>query len=122
MLRICATVLLLQTLFFKFTGAKESVFIFSQLGVEPWGRIATGCLELIAAILLLIPSTIAPGALLTIAIMGGAIASHFLKLGIIVQNDGGLLFVYGCIILLSAVILLFLHMQQLIIFKQKLKI
>ena len=122
MLRIVAAVLLLQTLFFKFTGAEESVYIFYQLGVEPRGRIATGCMELIAAVLLLIPSTVIPGALLTIGIMTGAVASHFLKLGIVVQNDGGLLFVYACVVLLSAVILLVLHKQQLILFKQKLKL
>lgn len=122
MLRIVAAVLLLQTLFFKFTGAEESVYIFSQLGVEPWGRIATGCMELIAAVLLLLPATIIPGALLAIGIMTGAIASHILKLGIVVQNDGGLLFVYACIVLFSAIILLVLHKQQLILFKQKLKI
>ena len=121
-LRIVAAVLLLQTLFFKFTGAEESVYIFSQLGVEPWGRIATGCMELIAAVLLLLPATIIPGALLAIGIMTGAIASHILKLGIVVQNDGGLLFVYACIVLFSAILLLVLHKQQLILFKQKLKI
>lgn len=121
-LRIVMAILLLQTLFFKFTGAEESIYIFSQLGVEPWGRIATGCMELIAAILPLIPSTVVPGALLTIGIMTGAIASHIFKLGIVVQNDGGLLFVYGCIILLSAVILLILHKQQFVQFKQKFKL
>jgi len=121
-LRIVASILLLRTLFFKFTGAEESVYIFSQLGVEPWGRIASGCMEFIAAIFLLIPSTVVPGALLTIGIMTGAIASHIFKLGIVVQNDGGLLFVYGCIILLSAVILLVLHKQQFAQFKQKLKL
>lgn len=121
-LRIVAAILLLQTLFFKFTGAEESIYIFSQLGVEPWGRIAAGCMELIAAVLLLIPATLVPGALLAIGIMAGAIASHFFKLGIMVQNDGGLLFVYGCIVLLCAAILLVLHQQQLAQFKQKLKL
>jgi uncharacterized membrane protein YphA (DoxX/SURF4 family) len=121
-LRIVAAILLLQTLFFKFTGAEESIYIFSQLGVEPWGRIAAGCMELIAAVLLLIPATLVPGALLAIGIMAGAIASHFFKLGIVVQNDGGLLFVYGCIVLLCAAILLVLHQQQLAQFKQKLKL
>ncbi len=121
-LRIVAAILLLQTLFFKFTGAEESVYIFSQLGVEPWGRIATGCMELVAAILLLVPVTVVPGALLTLGIMAGAIASHIFKLGIVVQNDGGLLFVYGCTILVSAILLLVLHKQQLIILKQKIKL
>ena len=56
-----AAVILLQTLFFKFTAAKESVYIFRTLGLEPWGRIGTGMVELIAAILLLVPSTDAAG-------------------------------------------------------------
>ena len=121
LLRILAAVIMLQTLYYKFSGAEESVFIFSTLGIEPWGRILTGCMELIAAALLIIPSTIIPGALLTIGIMAGAIASHLLKLGIVVQNDGGLLFVYACTAMLSALLLLLLHNQDLIKLKQQFK-
>ena len=57
-LRGTAAAILLQTLFFKFTGARESVYIFSTLGLEPWGRIGSGVAELIASVLLLIPSTV----------------------------------------------------------------
>ena len=91
--------ILLQTLFFKFTGADESVYIFSTVasfvhvpGVEPWGRIGSGVVELVASLLLLVPRTAALGALVAIGVLGGAILSHLFILGIDVQGDGGLLF------------------------------
>jgi putative oxidoreductase len=92
LLQLTVAGILLQTLFFKFSGAEESVYIFSTLGVEPWGRIGSGVAELIAAVLLLIPPTASVGALLTMAVMIGAIGSHLTVLGIEVQGDGGLLF------------------------------
>ena len=92
MLQVVVAVILLQTLFFKFTAAAESVYIFSTLGAEPWGRIGSGVVELIAAILLLVPSTITVGAALALAVIVGALASHLTILGIEVQGDGGLLF------------------------------
>ena len=91
-LQLTVAGILLQTLFFKFTGAEESVYIFSTLGVEPWGRIGSGVVELLAAVLLLIPATAPFGALLTMGLMGGAIGSHLTVLGIEVRGDGGLLF------------------------------
>src|SRR6266702_3810640 len=93
-LRGIATVILLQTLFFKFTGAKESVYIFSTLGLEPWGRIGSGVVELIASILLLTPRTVVYGALLSLGVIGGAIVSHVTKLGITLPavGDNGELF------------------------------
>src|SRR6516225_12281570 len=90
--RGAAAVILLQTLFFKFTAAPESVYIFTKVGLEPWGRIASGVAELIAAILILIPATTWLGAGLALAVMAGAIFSHLTLLGIVVMNDGGLLF------------------------------
>src|SRR3954469_22537690 len=84
--RIAAAIILLQTLFFKFTAAPESVYIFSKLGLEPWGRIGTGIMELIASVLLLIPRTTSIGAFLAAGIMSGAIFSHLTKLGIAVQG------------------------------------
>ena len=80
-LRIVPAVILLQTLFFKFTAAPESVTIFSQLGIEPWGRIGTGLAELVAAVLLLIPRTTVTGAVLTVLLMAGALGSHVTHLG-----------------------------------------
>ena len=95
LLQITAAAILAQTLFFKFTASAESVYIFTTLGVEPWGRIGSGVAELVAATLLLIPRTIVYGALLAAAVMAGAIASHLTMLGIVVQDDGGLLFGLG---------------------------
>lgn len=89
---ILAAVILLQTLYFKFSGAPESIYIFTELGIEPYGRIGAGVLELIVSILLLWKRTSLIGAVLGIGIISGAILSHLFILGIEVQNDGGLLF------------------------------
>ncbi len=98
--RIIAAVILLQTLYFKFTGHPESVALFSKLGVEPWGRIATGIFELIASILLLLPATAFWGGLLGVGLMFGAISSHLFVIGIESQGDGGYLFMLACLVLL----------------------
>src|SRR3954447_21245156 len=87
--QLTVAVILLQTLFFKFTAAEESVYIFTRVGAEPWGRIGSGVVELIAAILLLMPATAPLGAILTMGTMAGAILSHLTLLGIVVMDDGG---------------------------------
>jgi uncharacterized membrane protein YphA (DoxX/SURF4 family) len=110
-LRVVAAGILLQTLFFKFTGAPESIWIFTQLGVEPWGRIGSGVIELIAAVLLLIPRTARYGAALALLVMIGAIGSHLTVLGIDVQNDGGLLFGLAVITALCCVATLWFARQ-----------
>ena len=92
LLRLAAAFILLQTLYFKFTGAEESVYIFSTLGVEPWGRYASGIVELITAVMLLVPATAALGGVLAIGVAAGALMSHLTVLGIEVKGDGGLLF------------------------------
>lgn len=104
-LRIVVALIMLQTLYFKFSGAEESVYIFSQLGMEPWGRIGTGILELIASILILYPRTTFFGSVLAIGLMSGALVAHLTRLGISVKNDGGQLFIYALLVLLSSVIL-----------------
>lgn len=91
-LQAAVAAILFQTLFFKFTGAEESKYIFRTLGLEPWGRIGSGVAELIAVVLLLCPRTITLGALLALGVISGAIASHLTQLGIVVKDDGGLLF------------------------------
>lgn len=111
-LRIVAALIMLQTLFFKFTGSEESVYIFSQLGLEPWGRIITGILELVASILILYPKTTFFGAVLAIGLMIGAIGAHLTKLGIEVKNDGGQLFIYACTVLLSSAVLAFIYWRD----------
>ena len=112
-LQMLAAGILLQTLFFKFTGAEESVYIFSTLGAEPAGRIGSGIVELIAAILLLVPSTAVFGAALAIGLMTGAIASHVTVLGIAVKGDGGLLFGLALTVFVSAGVVLYLRRTDL---------
>ena len=111
-LQIIVALLLFQTLFFKFTGAEESVQIFTRLGMEPWGRIGSGVAELIAVILILIPATAALGALLAAGIILGAILSHLLFLGIAVADDGGTLFFLAVAVLLGSLGILWLRRQE----------
>src|SRR5213079_2773966 len=106
--RVAAAVILLQTLFFKFTAAPESVYIFSKVGLEPWGRIGSGVAELIAAILILFPPTTWLGAGLALGVMAGAIFSHLTILGIVVMDDGGLLFGLALVVAACSAVLLFL--------------
>ncbi len=105
--KLVAVVILLQTLYFKFTAAEESVYIFSTLGIEPFGRISSGIVELIASILILIPRTTLLGALLGIGTMVGAIFSHIFVLGIVVKNDGGTLFTLAIITFICCLILVY---------------
>lgn len=113
-LRIIAAFILLQTLFFKFSGAEESIYIFSTLGMEPWGRIGSGVLELIASVLILYPRTTFIGAALGAGLMSGAIFFHLTKLGLVVKNDGGLLFIYALLVFISCVLLLIIYRKQLV--------
>ena len=110
--RIAAAAILLQTLYFKFTGAPESVYIFTKVGLEPWGRYASGVAELFAAVLLLFPRTAWLGAGIAAGLMIGAVGSHLTKLGIVVQDDGGLLFALALAVLLSALVTLLVHRRQ----------
>jgi hypothetical protein len=112
LLQLTVAGILLQTLFFKFTGAEESVYIFSTLGAEPWGRIGSGAAELIAAGLLLFPATAPFGALLTMGLMAGAIGSHLTVLGIEVRGDGGLLFGLALTAFVGSAIVLLIRRAQ----------
>ncbi len=100
--RFVAAGILMQTLFFKFSGASESVWIFTQLGVEPFGRIGSGVVELIAAILLISGKYSRLGALLAGGTMLGAVFSHIFVLGFEVQNDGGFLFILALLVLVCS--------------------
>jgi uncharacterized membrane protein YphA (DoxX/SURF4 family) len=111
--RVTAAVILLQTLYFKFTAAPESVYIFTKVGLEPWGRIGSGIAELIAAILILIPKTTWLGAGLALSVMIGAIFSHLTVLGLIVMDDGGLLFGLALAVACCSIVLLFLQRRRL---------
>ncbi len=114
-LRLVAAVILLQTLFFKVTGAKESVYNFSTLGAEPWGRIGSGVMELIASMLLLWPRTAAVGAVLSLGIISGAILSHITKLGITIPavDDHGELFALAVVVFIASATVLLLHRREL---------
>lgn len=111
-LRIIAAVIMLQTLFFKFSASEESVYIFSAVGIEPWGRIGTGVAELIAGILLLVPRTTLLGAIMGMGIMSGAIVTHLFILGIEVKGDGGQLFAYAIIVFLCCAMLTYIFRQN----------
>jgi len=112
LLRLLAALLMLQTLYFKFTAAPESVYIFSQLGMEPYGRIGIGIMELVASALILFPKTTAIGAALAIGLMAGAVFFHLTKLGLEVMGDGGQLFIYALLVLFAGIGLLIIHRQQ----------
>jgi len=112
-LQLVAAGILLQTLFFKFTAAEESVYIFTTLGLEPWGRIGSGVAELLAAILLLIPAVAPAGAILAMGIMAGALMSHLTVLGIEVKGDGGLLFALAIIVFVASAAVLLIRREQL---------
>jgi uncharacterized membrane protein YphA (DoxX/SURF4 family) len=113
LLRLLAAVIMLQTLYFKFTAAEESVYIFTTLHMEPWGRIGIGVMELIASILILFPATTVYGALLGAGLMSGAMFFHLTQLGLVVMDDGGQLFIYACIVWLSCIALVWMEKQKL---------
>ncbi len=104
--RIIVAFILLQTLLYKFTAHPDSIYIFTKVGLEPFGRIGIGVLELIAAILILIPKTVWAGALLTIGIISGAVLMHLTQLGIEINNDGGKLFYMAFIVLILSILIL----------------
>jgi len=110
--RVIAAVILLQTLFFKFTGAEESIYIFTAVGMEPWGRIGVGVLEAIASVLLLLTPTAWLGAGLALGLMAGAIGMHFTILGIEVQGDGGYLFFLALAVALCAAFVLWVDQEK----------
>lgn len=113
-IRIIVAIILLQTLFFKFTGAKESVYIFSTLGAEPWGRIGSGVIELVASILLLIPRTAVYGAILGLGTISGAIFAHLTTLGITIPavEDRGELFALAVVVFIGSAVALYFHRHE----------
>lgn len=110
--QVLVAAILLQTLYFKFTAAPESVYIFSKLGLEPHGRIGSGVVELVAALLLLIPSLAVYGAVLSLGVISGALVSHLTRLGIEVQGDGGLLFGLALVVFLGSLVILWVRRRE----------
>ena len=117
-LSLIAAIILLQTLFFKFTAHPDSVYIFTQLGMEPYGRIGIGVAELITAILLIVPSTRPYGAVIGLGVISGALFFHLTKLGINVNNDGGKLFGLALATFVCCLGIVFLERKKLPILNQ----
>jgi hypothetical protein len=114
--RVIIAVILFQTLFFKFTGAEESKYIFSTLvgpELEAYGRIGSGIVELFAVIMLLTPSKAWFGAIVALGTISGAILGHLTILGIVVKDDGGLLFALAVTVFVLSSIVLLIHRRQL---------
>jgi len=116
-----AAVILGQTLFFKFTGSEESVYIFTKVGLEPWGRYGSGVAELVASILLLTPRFAWAGALLALGVISGALVSHLTVLGIVVKDDGGLLFGLAITVFVASAVTVYLHRRQIPVVSQLFK-
>ena len=117
-IRIIIAILLLQTLYFKFTAHPDSVYIFSRIGMEPYGRIGTGIMELIASFLILLNRTQWLGALLALGLMFGAMFFHLIKLGIEVNDDGGLLFGMAVFIFVLSLVVLWINRANIPIIKK----
>lgn len=112
-LRIVAAIIMLQTLYFKFTGQPESIALFTLLGMEPWGRIGTGVMELIASVLIIAPRTKVLGAGLGLGLMSGALFFHLTKVGIVDATGSALLFTYALVVFICCAILLAVHFKEL---------
>ncbi len=110
-LRLLAALIMLQTLFFKFSGAEESIYIFKQVGMEPWGRYLTGFVELIAGVFLL-TNRYELGALLGLGTISGAIFFHLTKLGVEAQGDGGYLFMLAIVVFVSCTAILLVNFSE----------
>ncbi|MEQ9424992.1 MAG: DoxX family protein [Cyclobacteriaceae bacterium] len=113
-LRVIVSVILLQTLFFKFTGAEESIYIFSTMGMEPWGRYLTGIIELIAGVMLLLPRYYHIGAVASLGVISGAVFSHLTVLGIEVMGDGGYLFFLALVVMISSLFIIIYEKDKLL--------
>lgn len=113
-LAIFSALIILQTLYFKFTAHPDSVHLFTELGMEPWGRIGIGIFELIAGFLLLYPKTTAYGSVLSFGIISGAVFFHLFVVGLEVNNDGGALFSMALAVFFSSIILIILNREKLI--------
>ncbi len=112
-LRLFAAIILAQTLFFKFSGAEESKYIFSAIGMEPWGRYLVGASELVVVVLLLMPRTAGLGGLMGLGVISGALFFHLTVLGIEVQGDGGTLFYLALAVFIACLGVVWLHREAL---------
>lgn len=116
-LRLVAAIIMIQTLYFKFTAHPQSVALFTKIGLEPYGRLGIGVLELLASVLLLIPRTTSIGALLSVGLMSGALMFHLTTLGIEVDGDS-ILFIYALIVFVASLIIILFNYRQIVAMAQ----
>jgi uncharacterized membrane protein YphA (DoxX/SURF4 family) len=119
-LRILVAIILIQTLRFKLTAHPDSVYIFTKVGLEPFGRIGIGIIELIAGILLLINRTAWLGAGITAGVISGAVMMHLTDLGVEINGDGGVLFYTAVFVLISSLLILYTQRKSIPIIGKKL--
>jgi putative oxidoreductase len=112
LLRATIAIIYLQTLYFKFTGHPDSMHIFSALGLEPYGRVATGVMELVTSILLFIPRYKLLAIFTSLGLISGAIVSHLIVLGIFTNGDCGTLFSLALIVLACTIALIVLYRKE----------
>jgi len=117
--RLLAAVIMFQTLYFKFSASEESVYIFTTVGMEPWGRIGVGIMELIASILLVITATAWLGALIALGLMVGALGMHLTILGIEVKGDGGYLFILCLIVAICSIYIIYTDRDKIRMFLKR---
>ena len=101
-----------ETLFFKFTGAQESIYIFKRMGTEPWWRWGQGIWELLASVCLLTRRLKWAGGVLGTGAMLAAILSHMTWLGFSILGDHGLLFGMAVVSFISCCTVLFIHRHE----------
>lgn len=118
--RTIAALIMLQTLYFKFTAHPESVYIFEKIGMEPLGRLGVGVAELMASILYFVPGLSGLGAVIGTGLMAGAIGMHLTILGIDVQGDEGYLFYLACAVLFCSLVVLWFKKNELLLLFNKL--
>ena len=99
--RLIIVIIIGQTLPFKYAGHEESIWIFTQMGWEPWGRYLIAIIETVAIILLVSPWYLI-GSIITLSIISAANFLHFTRLGIDINGDGGLLFGLSIAVILNS--------------------
>ena len=81
--------------------------------LEAYGRIGSGVVELFAVILLLTPSKAWLGSIIALGTISGAIMGHLTMLGILVKDDGGLLFALAITVFVLSSVVLLIHRREL---------
>ncbi|MEM6960150.1 MAG: DoxX family protein [Myxococcota bacterium] len=111
-LRLFVAAIMAGAGYLKLTSGAAEIAIFSELGMEPQGRMIIGLLEVASGLLLLSPH-VATGALLTVGIMCGAIIAHATVIGPSPGGDGGLQMAMLALVLTSSIVLLLVSRRDL---------